>query len=167
MPTISTIASGSASIRYGSQARSAATPGVDLAERDLALADHRRGQQLDGRLGARRQRPRALGAGDQRVEVAGHHVRDRRLEEHRRGAPRVARAHALGLAHEPLVGGDRRAAAHLDVPAQALDVGGQQRVVGQRGRLVEQPERALGLAAADRVAGRGQQPRARAARRPA
>ena len=84
----------------------------------------RRRQQLDGRLGARRQRPRALGGGDQRLEVAGHHVRDRRLEEHRRGAARVARAHALGLAHEPLVRGDRRAAAHLDVAAQALDVGG-------------------------------------------
>ena len=121
-------------------------------------ADHRRRQQLDRRLGARGQRPRALGGRDQRLEVAGHHVRDRRLEEHRRGAARVARAHAVGLAHEPLVRGDGRAAAHLDVAAQALGVGGEQRIVGQRGRLVEHAERALGRAAADRVAGRGQQP---------
>ena len=59
---------------------------------------------------------------------------------------------------EPLVGRDRRAAPHLDVPAQPLGVGGEQRVVGERGGLVEQAAGALGLAAADRVTGRGEQP---------
>ena len=85
-------------------------------------------------------------------------MRDRRLEEHRRGAAGVARADAVGLGDEPLVRRDRRAAAHLDVAAQPLGVGGEQRVGGQRGGLVEHAEGALGRAAADRVAGRGEQP---------
>ena len=52
MPTISTIASGSASSRYGSQALQQRVALLDVAERDLALADHGGREQLDGRLGA-------------------------------------------------------------------------------------------------------------------
>jgi hypothetical protein len=83
-------------------------------------------------------------------------VRDRGLEEHRRRAARITGAHAVGLGDKPLEGRDRRSAAHLDVPAQAFDVGRQQRVGGQAGGLVEQPDRALGKRAADGVARRGQ-----------
>ena len=131
---------------------------LDVAEREVGLADHRGGEQLHGRVGGGGQRPRALGGGDQRVHVAGHHVRDRRLEEHRGGPPRVARAHALGLGHEQLVGHQRRAAPHLHVPGHALHVGGEQRVGRQPRRVAEQGERAVGLARARGVGGRLEQP---------
>ena len=77
-----------------------------VAQSDLALADHRGGQQLDRRLGARGQRPRAFGAGDHGLEVAGHHVRDRGLEEHRGSAARVAR-HGRARPRAPAARGPR------------------------------------------------------------
>src|SRR4051812_47487481 len=54
------------------------------------------------------------------------------------GGGGAARARGAGPPAGPLVRGERRAATHLDVAAHALDVGGQQRVRGERRRLVEQ-----------------------------
>ena len=62
---------------------------LDVAERQVRLADHRGRQQLDRRVGGRGERAGALGGGDERVHVAGDHVRDRSLQEHagaRRGS---------------------------------------------------------------------------------
>ena len=136
---------------------------LDVAERQVGLADHRGGEQLDGRIGRRRERPRALGGRDQRVHVAGHHVRDRRLEEHAGGAPRIARADPLGLGDQQLVGDQRRAAAHLDVAGHALHVGGQQRVGREPRRLAAaapnawsaSPERVASVAASSSRRARG------------
>ena len=131
---------------------------LDVAEREVGLGDHRGGQQLDRRVGRRGQRPRPLGGRHQRVHVAGDHVADRGLEEHARRPPRVARADALGLGDQQLVGHQRRAAPHLDVAGHALHVGGQQRVGGQPRRLAEQREGPVRLAGARGVGRRLEQP---------
>ena len=74
------------------------------------------------------QRARARRGVLERLHVAGHHVRDARLDERLRRARRVGVLDAARLGVEQLERDARRAAAQLDVAARAAQVGLDERV---------------------------------------
>ncbi len=129
-----------------------------LPERGQRLAAQQLGQRGQGRRGLGGQRSGTGGGGAQRLHVAGHHVGDGGLDEHRRGVGGLVGLQALGFGHEDLVGAQRCRGAQGQAPAQTLGVGAQGGVEAGLLSLVEVGQRALRLAGEQLVARGLEQP---------